>query len=121
MAALAATGMLAAAVTFAGPADAQTALSVDAGAMSCAALKQTVRENGAVTVYSVERFARFNLAERLVNRRSFSDRRAVDRYVKHRGFCFYNEVIQFQSVTTRDSDQCWLRVCGEPPGRNQNR
>jgi len=104
------------------PVQAQTRTQAvaDASRMSCAALKSVIKRNGAVTVYSIERDPHINLAERLVNRRSFRDGRSVERYVSHRGFCFFNEVTRFRTVTTQDTERCSVKLCVEKQ-RNASR
>jgi len=102
-------------------ATAQTYASVDAGQMTCAALQDVVEKYGAVTVYSNERHPNFNLGERFFSRRSFENGRSIERFVAHRGFCFYNEVIGYQTVTTRDTERCSLKICAESPRSGRRR
>lgn len=101
-------------------AQSRTQAVADASRMSCAALKSFIKRNGAVTVYSVERDPHINLAERLVNRRGFRDGRSVERYVSHRGFCFFNEITRFRTVTTQDTERCSVKLCVEKE-RNASR
>ena len=103
--------MLAAGMLVPVTAGAQTFATADASRLSCAALQDVIREYGAVTVYSIERRPHINLAERLLTGRSFRDGRSVERYVSHRGFCFYNETTRFRTVTTRDTVRCSVIIC----------
>lgn len=105
--------VLATGLILSAPASAQTFATANASKMSCTALKNVIKQNGAVTVYSLERDPYINLAERLVTRRGFRDGNSVERYVSHRGFCLFNEVTRYRTVTTNDTEQCSVKLCVE--------
>lgn len=87
-------------------ADAQGISRVEASRLSCVALKQIVRDEGAVIVRS---------------RSPLTGNRLSDRYVSRRGFCFEGEVTRHNPVATRDTDRCSLKLCVDNPYRRNNR
>lgn len=91
---------------FAPAAGAQNISRVDASRLSCVALKQIIRDEGAVIVRSRSRL---------------TGNRLSDRYVGRRGFCFEGEVTRYNPVATRDTDTCSLKICVDNPYRRNNR
>lgn len=91
---------------FAPAAGAQGISRVDASGLSCTALKQIIRDEGAVIVRSRSRL---------------TGNRLSDRYVSRRGFCFEGEVTRYNPVATRDTDRCSLKICVDNPYRRNNR
>jgi len=92
--------------SFVPAAGAQGISRVDASRLSCSALKQIIRDEGAVIVRSRSRL---------------TGNRLSDRYVSRRGFCFEGEVTRYNPVVTRDTDTCSLKICVDNPHRRNNR
>lgn len=85
-------------------AEAQNIRRVDGSRLSCDAVHDIIVAEGAIILKT--------LSPR-------SGRRLSERYVAHRGFCFANEITEYRTVSTRDTDQCPVLLCRERPERRR--
>lgn len=85
-------------------ADAQDIRRVDARRLSCAAVQDIIHAEGAVILRS---------------RSPNSGRLLWERYVAHRGFCFANEITEYRTVSTVDTNRCSVKLCRERPERRR--
>lgn len=82
------------------PFGAKTFARADASSLTCSELKGTIRKYGAVSVRSLNQAAEGGPSSPV-----------TERYVRHRGFCFFNETTANQTVSTTDTDRCYLKLC----------
>ena len=66
----------------------------DARTMTCAEVRDLIRDLGAVVITT--------------------GRYTYKRFVYHRGYCLYSERIGHEWIATGDTPECRLRVCVEP-------